>query len=99
MVRLEFAVIVNGLSVEDVPVHPVKIYSESGVAVIISLEPDAKEPPVLFTEPPSDAEALILNKTNGASVCSSNASFLHVISRKKANEKSRIFFINSESDL
>ena len=32
-----------------------------------------------------------------STVCSSKTSFLHVISRKKANEKSRIFFINCES--
>jgi|TARA_B100001093_G_scaffold14560_1_gene13473 hypothetical protein len=54
-----------------------KIYSASGMAVIVSKVSDAIEPPVVSTEPPSEAEAAILKKTVGASasVCSSKASF------------------------
>ena len=75
IVRLELAVTISGLLVEEVPVHPVKTYSESGVAVIINLAPEANEPPELSTEPPSEAETSILKKTVGSSVSSSNASF------------------------
>ena len=52
IVRLELTVIVRGFSSEEVPVHPVKTYSESGVAVIINLAPEANEPPELSIEPP-----------------------------------------------
>jgi hypothetical protein len=45
IVRFELTVIVRGFSAEDVPVHPVKRYSASGVAVIVSVDPDANEPP------------------------------------------------------
>ena len=77
--RFELTVIVRGLPVEDVPVHPVKRYSDSGVAVIVSVDPDANEPPVLSTEPPWEAEASTLKKTVGASVSCSNASYVQVI--------------------
>ena len=77
ILRLELTVIVRGFSSEDVPVQPMKIYSASGMAVIVSKVSDAIEPPVVSTEPPSEAEAAILKKTVGASasVCSSKASF------------------------
>ena len=52
IVRLELTVIVRGFSSEEVPVHPVKTYSELGVAVIINLAPEANEPPELSIEPP-----------------------------------------------
>ena len=93
IVRLEFAVTVSGLSVESDPVHPVKRYSASGEAVIVSEVPEAKEPPVLSTEPPSEAEASTLKKTVGTSVVSSsNASFAHVIRIRKVAKK-RIYFL------
>ena len=79
IVRFELTVIVRGFSVEDVPVHPVKRYSASGVAVIVSVDPDANEPPALSTEPPWEAAASTLKKTIGASVSSSNTSFVQVI--------------------
>ena len=50
---------VSGLSVELVPVHPAKRYSSFGVAVIVSETPDAIDPPEVVTEPPSEAEAVI----------------------------------------
>ena len=56
MERLELAVIVSGLSIDDVPVHPVKRYSSLGVAEIVNKDPDFLEPPEVSTEPPSDAE-------------------------------------------
>ena len=84
------AVTVRGLSVDEVPDHPVKIYSESGVAVIVRLLPDSTDPPVVSTNPPSEAETSMLKITVGssASVCSSNASFWHVI--RIRNEKKYI---------
>ena len=75
----ELTLIVKGLSVDSVPVHPTKRYSESGVAVIVTVDPDSKDPPELLTLPPSPASISILNKTTGASVSSSNASRVHVI--------------------
>ena len=95
IVRLELAVTVSGLSVDSVPVYPVKRYSASGVAVIVSEVPEAREPPVLSTEPPSEAEASTLKKTVGTSVVSSsNASFAHVIRIRKVAKKRIYFFIN-----
>jgi hypothetical protein len=92
IVRLELAVTISGLLVEEVPVHPVKTYSESGVAVIINLAPDANEPPELPTEPPSEAETSILKKTVGSSVSSSNASFWQVIRIRNEKRYSNDFF-------
>ena len=57
MVRLELIVIVRGFSEEDVPVHPVKTYSASGVAVIVIVDPDSNEPPILSIDPPVEEEA------------------------------------------
>ena len=37
----EFIVIVNGFSFDSMPDQPVKTYSLSGVAVIVTLEPDS----------------------------------------------------------
>ena len=56
--------------------------------------PEAKEPPVLSTDPPSEAEAFKLNKTIGTSVVSSsNASFAHVIRIRKVANKIMYFLI------
>ena len=60
MERLELAVIVSGLSIDDVPVHPAKRYSSLGVAEIVNEDPDSFEPPVVSTEPPSDVETTML---------------------------------------
>ncbi len=84
----ELIVTVKGLSVDSDPVHPINTYSESGVAVIVTVDPESKEPPVVSTDPPSEAETSILKITVGASVCSSNASFWHVI--RTRNEKTYI---------
>ena len=75
------------------PVHPVKIYSASGVAVIVIVDPDSNEPPVLSIEPPAEDEALTLKKTVGTSVSCSKASFVQVISIIIDNMPNKIFFI------
>ena len=93
IVRLELTVIVRGFSLDDVPDHPVKIYSASGVAVIVSVDPAAKEPPVLLMVPPCEAEASILNITTGASDSSSNASFAQVTIRRNVSKNIDSFFI------
>ena len=49
----------SGLSFDDIPDHPVKRYSSLAVAEIVNEDPDSKEPPVLSTDPPSEAEAII----------------------------------------
>ena len=71
-----------------------KIYSASGMAVIVSKVSDAIEPPVVSTKPPSEAEAAILKKTvaASASVCSSKASFWHVIRIRNEKRYSNDFF-------
>ena len=82
----------RGLSVDSVPVHPTKIYSESGVAVIVTVDPDSKDPPELLTLPPSPAATSTSNRTTGISVSSSNASFAQVIRIRKVAKK-RIYFL------
>ena len=88
------AVKVRGLSLDEVPDHPVKIYSESGVAVIVRVVPDSTDPPVVSTDPPSEAETSILKITVGASasVCSSNTSFWHVIRIRNERKYINDFF-------
>ena len=50
----ELTVIVIGLLTEPFD-HPLKIYPEDGVAVIVSSEPSSYSPPAVETEPPFPA--------------------------------------------
>ena len=54
---LEFKVIFSGLAVEPLD-HPLKLYPELGVAVILTCVPLANVPPVVETLPPSPADTV-----------------------------------------
>ena len=67
MVWFEFTVTESGLSVEPFD-QLTKTYSESGVAVIETLDPDSKDPPELETFPPVEDVTVKLNVMTDSTV-------------------------------